>query len=178
MLPPGIPIALHQPALRFRQEQNSALFQLGLGLFSANALQPYNSWIDFRPIVQQGVAAMLKARVESDRCVPFSLHSLRYIDAFGADLLGEQSVAQFLRKTLGFAVSLPDPVSSLIADADNIKSHLQFAAPIKDTNKTLNLSIGEGMLPTAPSSPALIMEITVTEQSVAANEDAIMRIFQ
>jgi uncharacterized protein (TIGR04255 family) len=177
LVPPGSPIVLHQPSFRFRKEQSPALLQLGLGLFSANAIQPYRSWLDFKSTVKLGIDALLKARITAERGLPFSLHSLRYINAFGPDLLNGQPIAQFLSDTLGFALALPAPVADLIAEPTAIKSHCQYVIPIKDTNKTLTLSIGEGTLATAPGSLALIMDMTVTEQNVDPNETTIMEAF-
>lgn len=177
LIPAGFPILLHQPAFRFRHPQQAALFQLGLGLFSANGLQPYRSWSQFRPIVKLGVDALLKARIPADRDRPFTLHSLRYIDAFGPDLLNGQTISQFVSDTLGLSLDLPDSVSVLVDDPARVKSRVQLTIPIKGSNKSMALSFGEGALPTAPATAALLMETTVTEEAVVADSAKIMDSF-
>jgi len=177
LVPAGFPILLHQPAFRFRHPQHAALFQLGLGLFSANGLQPYRSWGQFRPIVKLGVDTLLKARIPADQARPFTLHSLRYIDAFGPDLLNGQTIPQFISDTLGLSLDLPDSVAGLVDDPAKVKSHVQITLPIKGSNKSMALSFGEGALPTAPATAALLMEITVTEEAVAADSARLMDAF-
>lgn len=178
LVPAGFPAVLHQPIFRFRKDDNDpALFQIGLGLFSANGLQPYRSWTEFRPTVELGVAALLKGRVQADQQQPFSLHSLRYIDAFGADLLAGQSIARFVSDTLGVSVDLPAAIGGLIDSPDSVKSQLQLAIPIKGSKKTMELAIGEGTLNVAPSTPRLIMQMTITEQGIDAEASKIMDAF-
>ena len=178
LVPQGFPVLLHHPIFRFRKDdKDSALFQIGLGLFSANGLQPYRSWREFRPLVELGVAALLTARVQADQQMPFSLHSLRYIDAFGADLLGGQSIAKFLSDTLDVSIDLPDPIEDLIDNRDSVKSQLQLIIPIKGSKKTMELSLGEGTLATAPTTPRLLMQMTITEQTVAADATQILDAF-
>jgi uncharacterized protein (TIGR04255 family) len=178
LIPAGFPAMLHQPIFRFRKDdKDPALFQIGLGLFSANGLQPYRSWKDFSPTVELGVGALLKGRVQADQQRPFSLHSLRYIDAFGDDLLAGHSIAKFLSDTLGVSIVLPAPIQDLIRDPDSVKSQLQLIIPIKGSNKTMELAIGEGSLANAPTTPRLIMQMTITEQTVDADAKKIMAAF-
>ena len=175
LIPPAFPVVLHQPIFRFRKGQNDpALFQLGLGLFSANGLQPYRSWIDFRPVVELGVKALLKARVQADQ---FSLHSLRYINVFGTDLLDGQSITKFMSDTLGVSIELPDPLSGFIDNPDTVKSQLQLVIPIKGSKKSMELIIGEGVLATAPATPTLLMHMTLSEPAVDADTQKIMDAF-
>jgi uncharacterized protein (TIGR04255 family) len=177
LIPPGFPIVLHQPILRFRRDQPPAVFQLGMGLFSANGLQPYRSWTEFRPVVQLGVDALLKAHTPADRARPFSLLSLRYINAFGVDLLGGKTAAEFMTDTLGFSLKLPASIDALIDDPAAMKSHSQLVIPVKGGPKTMTLSIGEGASPIALGATALLMEMTIAEQSVEPDDAKIMAAF-
>jgi uncharacterized protein (TIGR04255 family) len=178
LIPPAFPVVLHQPIFRFRKGQNDpAVFQLGLGLFSANGLQPYRSWIDFRPVVELGVKALLKARVQADQQNPFSLHSLRYINVFGTDLLDGRSIAKFMSDTLGVSIELPDALSGFIDNPDTVKSQLQLVIPIKGSKKSMELMIGEGVLATAPATPTLLMHMTLSEPAVDADAQKIMDAF-
>ena len=59
LVPSGFPMPLHSVARRFRDPNNtSALLQIGPGIFTANALQPYKRWSEFRPTVESGVKAL------------------------------------------------------------------------------------------------------------------------
>jgi uncharacterized protein (TIGR04255 family) len=177
LVPAGFPIVLHQPAFRFRSHKKaSALLQLGLGLFTANGLQPYHSWDDFGPLAEQGVNALIKARVPNDQVNPFTLHNLRYINVFNAELLNGQSVPEFITRTLGLSIQLPAAFDAVVDAPLSVKPHLQLAIPIKATNKTMGLNLGEGTLP--PSiTRALLMEISVTEPSIKPNAAEIMAAF-
>jgi len=72
--PPGIPSLPGQVACRFRPsdpEKQAPLFQLGIGLFTANALPPYQSWSTFSPVVKLGLERVFEAHQRAaDR--PFS----------------------------------------------------------------------------------------------------------
>src|SRR5258706_4086184 len=76
-------------AWRFRPIGDlGSLWQVGLGLFSANALQPYSRWTEFRPTVELGVATLLATRPAEEAMQPFAVINLRYLNAFSGELLG------------------------------------------------------------------------------------------
>ena len=54
LVPPGFPTPWHHIVWRFRNpEIEGALLQIGPGIFTANALQPYRRWSEFRGTVEQ-----------------------------------------------------------------------------------------------------------------------------
>ena len=172
--PAGFPVVAFQPVFRFRQppENNAAvLYQVGAGLFSANAVPPYRTWNDFVPVVERGVAALLASRGEEEKNTPFISTSVRYIDAFRAAITQGQEVAAFIEKSLGISISLPEALTKNIADGRQHKPFLQLQLPMPN-DMSMNLGIGEGL---ANKEPAIIMDTTVvTTMQVAATVNDVM----
>lgn len=82
------------------------------GLFTANAVPPYKSWDEFSPHLKAGIELMLEARsdVEGGH-VPANSVSLRYIDAFGSDLMQGLSNVDFLSEKFGFEFKIPEALT-------------------------------------------------------------------
>ena len=94
LVPPGFPTPWHHIVWRFRNpEIEGALLQIGPGIFTANALQPYRRWSEFRGTVEQGVAALLASRPAAEKRQPFTGLTLRYVNAFSAELMSGSSPA-------------------------------------------------------------------------------------
>jgi uncharacterized protein (TIGR04255 family) len=62
---PGNPGFPGQAAVRFRKELNtSPIFQIGVGLFTANGLPPdYQGWTSFAPVLREGVGALVRSGI-------------------------------------------------------------------------------------------------------------------
>ncbi len=178
LIPEGFPIFAGQPVLRFRPTENSnnsVLYQVGPGIFSANAMPPYKSWSQYRPILEEGVRLLLDARGESDKEKPFSSLSLRYLDAFTKEFTQGYDVGVFIKKILGFEVLLPNGVAKLIAEGQSPKPTFQIQIPMSGSF-VMNIAIGEGM---ANEELAIIMDTTVISiVSIAPNLDATMSAFE
>lgn len=161
VVPPGIPLIMHQVACRFRLPDNaSTLLQVGPGLFSANALQPYKSWSTFRPTVETGIAALLATRGAAEQQIPFSTVSLRYINAFTGELLAGRAPAAFLSEVLGFQFALPTPIKGLVDATGQVSSNANVLIPVANTSKNMSLAVGDGQL---NAEPAAMFDITVSE---------------
>ena len=177
VVPAGFPLMSFQPVYRYRKstpEEGTTLYQLGVGLFSANITPPYQSWEAFRPIVEKGVAMLLECRDEAERASPFVMASVRYIDAFKADLTQGRTTVAFLSETLGFAVKLPAAIESQTDPSAPIKPVLQFSIPLK-SGLVMNVNAGEGVV---DGQEAVITDTSVlTPQAVAANLSAVMAAF-
>lgn len=144
LLPPGFPSPPGQVIWRYKSEtQKSHLLQLGRGVFSANAVRPYSSWDEFRPCVDRGVDALLRARPDGDKALKFSSTSLRYIDLFDANLLKGRSQIAFIRDVLGFEISLPDVVAKKVSSEKTLNPTLSIGADIGD-GLSMRLTVGEG----------------------------------
>ena len=119
---------------RFRklptQDQNF-LYQIGPGVFSANALPPYRDWDSFRPIVQDGVEALLASRHASENR-EFAAVMLRYIDLFTEEFTMGLKSFRFLNEILGINLQLPNTLREQAAETDMIQSGLQLQLPLKN----------------------------------------------
>jgi uncharacterized protein (TIGR04255 family) len=110
IFPPGFPAPLYQPVYRYKKSQEveaKEILQVGPGVFSANALRPYQSWNVFRPSVQAGIDALIAARSESESATPFNSVTLRYINSFTKEFTGGRDSATFVRDVLGIHATLP-----------------------------------------------------------------------
>jgi len=174
LVPPNFPMMLFQPVFRYRKStetDGSALYQAGPGLFSANAIPPYRTWDEFSPVVQNGIDALLKARDEAERKLPFTSVSLRYIDAFGPELTEGRDIELFIREVFGISVTLPVGLSKLVAAGQKVKPLLQLALPLAKS-MSMNVMIGEGMV---NNEVAIIMDTTVaTSEEVSADSNSVM----
>ena len=177
IVPPGFPLFPFQPVYRYRKsepEVGAGVFQLGPGLFTANITPPYQSWDDFRPIVNKGVTLLLDCRDDAEKNEPFGRVSLRYIDAFGADFTGGQSAIDFLSEKLGFNIGLPKVIKKHTDQASPIRPTLQFMIPLSN-DLVMNLAVAEGAI---SGQAAIIMDMMVsTNIPVAADVIAVMNGF-
>lgn len=173
LLPPGFPLLPYTPVYRFsRIDHQNTLFQLGPCLFSANAVPPYKSWRDFEPIVQKGVAALLESRSEESKNLPVSL-SLRYIDAFGEELVGTQTLMQFINETLGIEINLPKTILEKSPTDKEIIPAISLTIPL-DFGKA-SLSISQGIV---SEKSVFVMDTAVSfDEQIEPNIEQIMHAF-
>lgn len=159
IVPDGFPMFLHQPVFRYRKTDPEAaeLLQVGQGLFSVNAIPPYNSWDTFEPVVRNGIEALLASRSDEERMAPFTMASVRYIDAFGPDLMAGWTTGSFMSEVLGFKVELPSIVSALIPEGQAANAFLHLNVPTQGSLMT-EINIGEGL---SAGSKALIVQTAV-----------------
>jgi uncharacterized protein (TIGR04255 family) len=176
LTPPNFPLIGFQPVFRFRpsdKRTKEILYQIGAGMFSANAVPPYKSWEDFGPIVRNGVSALVKARGEPAKDAPFVAASLRYIDAFGSSLTNGLGVADFIYQVLGYRLELPKALRERIAEGGSYKPLIQLQLPLSN-GMAMHIQVGEGI---SNKLPAIILDTTVaTTSPVQANEDSVMRV--
>lgn len=172
LVPSGFPSIVGQPVFRYKKgSEESELYQVGPGLFTANATPPYKSWNEFSPVVKNGVDALLLARNPAEKEVAFSKVSLRYIDAFGPSLTKGMPLEDFVSEVLGFKVGLPLPVSSLIAQGQKAKVFVQLNFATAN-GMSVNVTVGEGQ---ANNSPVVILDTTVSSITpVDPNADSVM----
>lgn len=177
LVPPGFPVFPFQPVFRYRKNSsadNSVLFQVGSGLFSANAVPPYRSWTTVRDTVRTGVDSLIKIRLPSERDRPFSVLSLRYINAFGPDLTKGHDIAGFISNVLGFGLSFPSGILTKIKKDSSIRPQIQFTASLED-GSSITFLVGEGAV---NNEPRVIMDVTVTNtQLISPVLDTVMAAF-
>jgi uncharacterized protein (TIGR04255 family) len=172
LIPAGIPPPWHHIAWRFRNPNDvSKLLQVGAGIFSANALQPYRRWREFEPTIELGVKALLESRSPKETDQPFTSASLRYINAFSGDLLGGKQPEAFIDDVLGFRQALPESISNLIGDnKSSWSTTINLLGPVTGKTKTVKVVVGGGKVKT---DPAAIFDITVTDQEPVATGDVM-----
>ena len=174
LVPSGFPSIVGQPVFRYKkgsEEVSSELYQVGPGLFTANATPPYKSWVEFSPVVKNGVNALLLARNPTEKEIAFSKVSLRYIDAFGPNLTKGMPLEDFVSEVLGFKVGLPLPVSSLVAQGQKAKVYVQLNFATAN-GMSVNVTVGEGQ---ANNSPVVVLDTTVSSiNPVEPNTGAVM----
>lgn len=173
-VPPGFPLPLFQAVYRFRKlpsESGTTIYQIGPGVFVANITPPYDSWESFRPVVKRGTEFLVETRSEEERASPFTSVSLRYIDSFRKEFIGDLSFEKFLRTMLGFSVELPPALQSEVTNREHIKYVLQLVIPLK-SDQQMRVNLGEGFI---NNEPSLIMDTVVTSVNhIAPNVDDIM----
>lgn len=177
LIPPGFPAPLQSPIVRFRysgpavadhEQLPSSLFQIGSGIFTANAVKPYKSWDDFKPVVENGVRILLQTQ-KAD--VGGYTLTLRYINAFREDLTQGLSHFEFVRNVLGFKIDLP-PVLLKHAEGKEVELPLaQLVVPLSFGILQLQMSQGE-----IEGGPAYILENVVQfKDLVDPDVDTIMQ---
>jgi uncharacterized protein (TIGR04255 family) len=173
-LPPDVPVPAHRVVYRFRSNEDTkknSLYQVGPGVFTANAVPPYKSWDTFAPVVRDGVTAMLSARSHEEAEQPFDSVSLRYIDHFGPNLTQGKDVTSFMADVLDIRVDLPRGLTMHLAEGSVAKPAIQVHVPM-NRGMVMSIAIGEGI---ANGKHGIIMDTSVaTAIPVVATIDAIM----
>ncbi|MCE8035909.1 TIGR04255 family protein [Billgrantia tianxiuensis] len=131
LIPANFPCPPAQVVLRARHSNyrkgkdvaSRTLYQMGMGVFTVNAVPPYESWEEFSPLVEDGLEDFLHMSLPGGQPEGFRL-KLRYINAFGKDLVSDKSHKDFLQDALGVSVNLPETV---IDQVDG-----QFELPLLD----------------------------------------------
>lgn len=177
IIPSGFPLLPFAVVYRVRKsgpEDKQFLYQIGPGVFSANALPPYRNWETFKPIVQQGIRTLLESRHAAERG-DFTAVSLRYVDLFSDEFSGGKPSFAFLNEILGIKIGLPKALIEQVGDMSTAKSGLQLSMPLK-TGLKMNLNIQDG---TAAGKNGILMvtEVIATEP-IPANLEAIMGVLE
>ncbi len=177
LVPGNFPLMMHQPVYRFKtKEEHStkSLYQTGPGLFSANAVPPYESWDTFGPVVRKGLEILIASRTAKEADLPFTATNLRYIDAFGEKLTQGRSVNDFVRDVLGIKIDLPKGLSQHLTAGGKPKPSVQFQIPMAN-GVLLSLGVGEGI---ANGQTAIMMDTSVaTTMQVEPSVAAVMKSF-
>lgn len=154
LVPNGMPVVPYLPVLRLRSDPDSpipVLYQVGLGMFSANAVRPYKSWGHFRQFVVQGIEALIAARDGAEATIPFTPVVMRYIDGFREDYLQNRSPGQFLEEVLGFRIQVPHAVATKLRTEPPWRPVLQLAAK-SHNGLDVEIAAGEGLIEGIPSA--------------------------
>lgn len=179
LMPPGFPVPTGTPVYRYKPTEKfenvlarSALWQVGPGLFSANAIPPYKSWTEFAPLVREGLKILIETRPTGEVQSDFSSVSLRYIDAFTEEFLRGESAAKFLREKLGVDLTIPKGYHSQLKSNTEIALNVQFRMQLEG-DMTLSFQAAEGKM---NGTDALILNTAVScDKRIACNLELIMK---
>ncbi len=174
VVPSGFPTFPYQPVYRYRYgrpDKGTALYQLGAGLFTANITPPYDNWEMFKPVVARGISSMLQSRPQAEAELPFSVCSLRYIDAFRGGMTGGMSTSDFAQKVLGFSLEPPPIVKGMVPANAVIKPTAEFLVPLAG-DMVMVLKVGDGIV-NGEAGIILDTTVTVTMQIAPTVDDAL-----
>ena len=164
---PSMPVLLPQMVYRYRRtDEVPVLAQIGPGMFSVNALPPYKSWDEFRPLLDGGIESLLEALTDKPKLTA----SLRYIDAFKQDLTSGRDARAFAIDVLGFRLDLPTTLQTRLAEGAQARVSFQMVLPVSGMSMTITVS--DGYLGT---DPVVLMNTDVRiEDALLANKQAIL----
>jgi uncharacterized protein (TIGR04255 family) len=164
---PGVPVLLPQMVYRYRRgDETPVLAQVGPGMFSVNALSPYKSWVQFRPLLEGGINGLLEVLAGK----PELTASLRYIDAYKQDLAGGRDARAFATEVMGFRLDLPATLQERLPAGRQAAVSFQMRLPLPEMAMTITVS--DGNLGTAP---AVLMNTDIRiEKPLAAETQAIL----
>lgn len=160
LVPQDFPCPPEQVILRvkhsnFRKGVDSGskvLYQIGMGVFTVNALPPYESWDEFSPLVEAGLKDFFSLSLPGGNPDGYRL-KLRYINAFGEELTQGRSHKEFLCDVLGVAINLPEsvldqasrefelPFLDIVLPLDFGKMRLRFGEGLTNDEKTFILDL-------------------------------------
>jgi uncharacterized protein (TIGR04255 family) len=166
LAPSGLPLVQNQVISRFRSNDpqlTTVLYQVGLGIFSANATPPYRSWDDFAPRVEDGIAVLLQVRDSEEQATAFKPVTLRYINAFGPELTGGREAGAFLAEVLKIQLNLPEVITEDTSPGASVSPFIRVTVP--KANGVLHVNAGGGV---ANGVPAIIFDTTFSSTDATA----------
>lgn len=165
--PAGFPQLPGQVAVRYKsgESKTSKLLQVGPGVFTANAIPPYEGWDAFLPYLRSGFESLIAARDGNEARESFHTVTVRYINAFGKDYLDKFSQIDMLKK-LGFNIQLPPAIQDLVVEDAQSHSVLNISSKIQDGGK-LTLTAGSGQ---AGNDKAVLFDIAVAYEDVGIEQ--------
>jgi uncharacterized protein (TIGR04255 family) len=172
LMPVGFPYLPFTVVYRFRKPPATSekyLYQIGAGLFSANALPPYRDWETFRPIVREGIEALLASRHPTEN-TPFTVAILRYIDLFSEEFTEGQQSFQFMNDVLGLKLELPNTLKQQVVDVNGVRSGIQLSMPLAD-GLAMNINLQDGV---AGGKPGILMSTEVLTTQPTAPEISLV----
>jgi len=163
MLPQGIPAPGGAVAYRYRRGDGevNTLYQLGLGVFTANGLAPYDSWSAFKSVLESGLAALDAASPLSEKGDLWCI--IRYMDFFTKQHLVGISSREFFSEVVGVDYKELDSARALSSSGG--ASSMRFFYMTRDeAGNELSLDVGEGNL---QEKPGIVMNTSVTSSALA-----------
>ncbi|MGE8361879.1 TIGR04255 family protein [Pseudomonas sp.] len=167
LTPAGFPQLPGQAAVRYKSGEPKAnkLLQVGPGVFTANAIPPYEGWELFLPYLNSGFESLIAARDDSEKRENFHTITVRYINAFGKYYLEKFTQVEML-KELGFKIQLPEAIQGqLVEDAQSV-SVLNVSSKTQDGGR-VTLTAGSGQ---TGNDKAVLFDLAMSYEGVAIDQ--------
>lgn len=145
---------------------------LGRGVLSVSTSQPYESWEEFRPLVEDAIRRLFLA-IDEDGGLLISSARILYTDAFGPEYWSETQRELFLTNILGIRITFPKGAAILAPAESNETTLFRFS---KELGGSRSLQVGGG-LATVSGSDHVVLEIGVSfdhEQSPATSTESVL----
>jgi uncharacterized protein (TIGR04255 family) len=179
LIPQSFPHPIYQPVFKYSSDDKTSshvVYQAGPGILSVHALPPYENWDAFKPVISIGLDALIATRPAVQKNRVFTSVSLRYIDAFNAELRAGRSERKFLSEVLGLNVGLPPVFSEQIVDVDDIAIAMQLKCRIK-SGLDLTLSVGPNVDQGDPNR--IVMDTMVSSpKHVDCDREAVIEVLE
>lgn len=180
LIPAHFPAPREVPVVRYKYSRDvseddkdnhlpATLFQMGHGIFTANAVQPYKSWDEFKSVVADGVGVLLSTQhnVQSYSLV------LRYIDSFDKYFTDDLTQLEFQRQVFGFRFDVPDCLKKHAGGNEIQFPTIQVSVPLEFGKLQMQMAEGE-----VQGKRTFVVENVVTvEGETPAELGAIMENF-
>ncbi|PTT99935.1 hypothetical protein DBR45_25345 [Pseudomonas sp. HMWF031] len=171
IVPQGFPMLPGQVVYRFRSNERSQhnLLQVGPGVFTVNALPPYESWVSFQDFMSKGLDALLSSRPENEATTSFSSVNIRFINGFGSEYFENTSKIAFL-KSLGFDLKVPSELEKIYQGDESTFFNMNYVTNLKSGAK-LQINIGEGA---RDGLPIQVIELGCTHENISPNKQELL----
>ena len=163
LIPANVLESSGHPVFRFKRlggGADSFWIHLGASCVFMNAMRPYSSWSDVKPLVEMVVNVTFKAF----RLLGFDVSvvpSIKYVDSFDAKFFDNLSTMDFIKKRLGFDFKLPAAIDSRRDASGWLSAIMQFKVKL-GADMVLETSVGDGRLGDAKDDVVLLeTDITV-----------------
>jgi len=138
LVPLGYPMLVQNPIIRFKKssshggagdaKEQASLYQVGVGIFTINSVQPYSSWDEFKEVVSSGIECLINSKPTKDSG-GYNL-SLKYLDLFDDKYKGGMTNREFMSEVLGFKFDVPDVLSEFSDPGNIIIPRSQVVIPL------------------------------------------------
>lgn len=175
VVPHGFPIMPGQVVYRFKSTDKGLhnLLQVGVGVFSANALPPYRSWVEFKEFIALGLDALLASRPAQEKNTEFLHVNLRYINGFDAEYRAGETHHDFLGR-LGFSVGKPKALEILLSEANEEIDNISISSRLNEKS-SFHINVYEGV---KNNMPAQIVELSSIVLNVSPDKEAVLSVFE
>jgi uncharacterized protein (TIGR04255 family) len=173
IVPQGFPVLPGQVVYRFRSNDRADqnLLQIGTGVFTVNALPPYNGWPSFETLVGRGIDALLASRSGADANAGFTSVNVRFINGFGPEYFEGISRLSFL-KSLGFVLQVPAELANVSREDEATFFNLSYVTGLQGGAK-LQINLAEGV---KDGAPIQVVELGATHENIEPTREALLGI--